>query len=131
MKTNINNKNFIKNNSLTSKNASKALKNELIQKAIQNGEIKIKDVSNISNYGLDALNYPSIQKCMLKKMSKLSIFFTKFSIQRILKIKTKNELDILLKEAQKMIKKSLLSFLLVPTDLHDEIHSLKKQLLVV
>ena len=82
MKANINNKNFIKNNSLTSKNASKALKNELIQKAIKNGEIKIKDVSNISNYGRSEEHTSELQShsfisyavfCLKKKKKKTKI----------------------------------------------------------
>lgn len=124
------------NNKILSKDQIKAasseklqlLENEIIFQALESNHIKVEDVLNMSDFAFQALSYPSVKKCMLKKMSKFNIFYKKFNVKNILKIKTNKEFALVLKEAQKMIKKSPFSIFMIPTNIHDEIHQLKTQL---
>jgi hypothetical protein len=109
-----------------SPNASIALENKFVQKALMKDQISIKEVLNISEMGLKALSYPTIQRCLANRMN---IFFSKIRLDEILGIKTKEELNNLLKKYQKNLKRNPLFLFFVPSETHDQLHELKQELL--
>ncbi len=112
-----------------SENATIALDNELIQKALLKKEISLKAVLNVSPFGIEALGYPSVIKCVVNKLRSFRLYAHKCSIEKILTIKSKEELKEVIKEHQKMLKKNPFSFLTVPAELQDEIHEMKNKFL--
>jgi hypothetical protein len=112
-----------------SENAVKALENQLIQKALLKKEISLKTILDVSDHGLEALGYPSIIKCIANKLRVFRLYAHKCSIEKILKIKSKEELKQAVLDHQKMIKKNPLSFFFVPSELQDEIHEMKSKFL--
>lgn len=112
-----------------SENATKALENELIQKALLKKEITFKTVLNVSEHGIEALGYPSITKCIINKLKSFKLYAHKCSIEKILNIKSKEELKEAIKEHQKMIKRNPFYFFSVPPELQDEIHEMKNKFL--
>jgi hypothetical protein len=107
-------------------NASIALEKKFIQQALIKNQISIKEVINISEMGLKALDYPTIKRCLANRMN---IFFSKIRLEEILRVKTKEELSNLLKKYQKNLKRNPLFIFFVPSETHDQLHELKQDLL--
>ena len=99
----------------------KALKNKKVLKAIENNEISLQDLNNITNEGFEALEYPSVQMYIKKRKKK-------FNFKSILQISSKEELQKFVKKCRKELKRNILSFFSVPLKIHDEIHELKSML---
>lgn len=111
---------------LNNSNASMALKNSYIQKALINKQISVEDLINLSDIVVKALEYPTIKRCLTNK---IHFFFSKINLQEVLKIKTEEEFVFLLKKYTKNLKKNPLSIFMVPFEIHDEMHELKQSIL--